>query len=514
MSIYLGSLVGMHEISCDVLVIGSGAAGLIAAAEARRRKAEVVLVSKAQLGYATSTMYSNGAFRAAVDGYTVEKHFEDTMEVGRSINDTSLVWRMVKEAPKRVLRLADFGLNLKISKGYVYVGEPPYPGRSIVNPLLNTCKVLGVRLLPNTMVTQIVKEDGEAIGAIALDVRRMETLAISAKAIILATGGCGQIYSRTDNPSRVTGDGYILALEAGAKLVDMEFVQFFPLGLAERTTWILTVTKGRLENDLGEDLLKKYGLDAKLGRAIIRMRDELSKAIMLELDKGREVFLDCSEAYENPDRASRIGLHILRGSKKVRICPLAHFMMGGVKISTNAETTIKGLYACGEVAGGVHGANRLGGNALTEAAVFGSIAGEEASKRAAEKKLHGVDPKRAYRLKELLGMLKEGKKEPREVKKRVKEITWNLVGIIRNEKGLREAMRLLEEIEPPKGKAGIMEALEAMNMVKVAKIVTLSALARAESRGAHFREDFPQEDSKWARNITIYSDNGRLKVVS
>ena len=505
----------MREVSCDVLVIGSGAAGLIAAAEARRRKAEVILVSKTPLGYASSTMYSNGAFRAAVNDYTIEKHFEDTIKVGRSINDASLVWRMVKEAPERVSRLADFGVNLKISKGYIHVGEPPYPGRSVVHPLLKACEVLGVKPLPSTMVTEIVVENGESIGAIALDVRRIEILTISAKAIILATGGCGQVYSRTDNPSRITGDGYVLALEAGAKLIDMEFVQFFPLGLAERTTWILSITKGRLENDLGEDLLKKYGLDAGLGRAIVRMRDELSKAMMLELRRGREIFLDCSEAYENPDRPTKIGLYILRGSKRVRVSPLAHFMMGGVKIGPNAETSIKGLYACGEVAGGVHGANRLGGNALTEAAVFGSIAGEEASKRAAREKLHRVDLKKAFTLKELLGVLKEGKRDPKEVKKEVKGISWNLVGIIRSERGLKEALELLEEIEPPKADRGsaIMEALEAMNMLKVAKIVALSALARTESRGAHFREDFPREDDKWARNLTIYLDNGRLKVI-
>lgn len=503
----------MREILCDVLVVGSGIAGLTAALEARGRKAEVVLVSKTPIGYATSTMYSNGAFRVAVGGYTVEEHFHDTVKAGRSINDASLVWRMVEEAPRRIFRLADFGVGLRISKGYVYAGDPPYPGYGIINPLVGACEALGVKSLPSAMVTEIAVEGGEAVGAIAIDVRRMEALAISAKAVIVATGGCGQIYSRTDNPPRITGDGYVLALEAGARLIDMEFVQFFPLGLADGAAWILLITKGKLENDLGEDILKKYGLNIGLDRAIHCARDELSRAIMLELKRGREVILDCAEAYESPDRTSMVGLNILRGSRRVRVSPLAHFMMGGVKINANAETAIEGLYACGEVAGGVHGANRLGGNALTEAVVFGSIAGEEASKRAAGRKIRRVDPGRASGLKELLGVLKDGKMDPREVKRRVKEITWNFVGVIRDGKGLREALELLEEVEPPKGDGMIMEALEAMNMVKVAKMVALSALARAESRGAHFREDFPEEDGRWARNVTIYLENGRLKVV-
>lgn len=509
---------GVDELLCDVLVIGSGAAGLMAAIEARRMGVDVILASKTPLGYATCTMYSAGAFRVAVNSYSIEEHFNDTLTGGGMLNNKALVWRMVNEAPIRIPRLLDLGIELTASEGYMYVGRPPYPGFSIVNPLVEAAGRLGVRLLPNTVATEIVKEGGEAIGVIALNLDRMRILAISAKSIVLATGGCGQVYLRTDNPLRTTGDGYVLGLEAGVELIDMEFIQFFPLGLAEGVTWMLPVSKGKLENDLGEDILQKYGLNVNLHKAIVMMRDRLSRAVMLEAKAGRGVILDYSEALNSPDRLTKIALHILSRLRKtaVRVLPLAHFTVGGIRINGKAETSLKGLYACGEVAGGVHGANRIGGNALTEAVVFGSIAGEEAAKRALESKISRVDLKHTCRIKEELGELREGAYSPGDVKNTIKNLAWSLVGVIRSGGGLRQALDMLKTIELYKVKAEnrieILEAIEALNMAKTARVIALSALTRTESRGAHFREDYPNEDRGWLKNIVVRLENGGFKV--
>ena len=511
-------MVNVDELSCDVLVIGSGAAGLMAAIEARRKGVDVVLASKTSPGYSTCTMYSAGAFRVAVNSYGVEKHFNDTLAGGGMLNSKALVWRMVNEAPKRIPKLLDLGVKLAASGGYIFIGKPPYPGYSIVNPLVKAAGSLGVKFLSNTIVTDIVKEGEEVLGVIALDLEKMRILAVSAKAVVLAAGGCGQVYLRTDNPLRITGDGYALGLQVGVELIDMEFIQFFPLGLADGAIWMIPVSRGKLENSLGEDILQKYGLNVNLHEAIIMMRDKLSRAIMLEAKAGRNVILDYSEALNNPDRLTKIALHVLSRLKKtvVKILPLAHFAMGGIKINENAETSLKGLYACGEVAGGIHGANRIGGNALTEAVVFGSIAGEEAARRALECKINKIDLKHTFRLKEELGKLGEGVYSPREVKNAIKNLAWNLVGIIRSGEGLRQALNMLKTIEQYRVKARnrieLLEAFEALSMVKTVKAITLSALTRTESRGAHFREDYPNEDGKWLKNIVIRLENSEFKV--
>lgn len=511
-------MVSVDELPCDVLVVGSGAAGLMAAIEAKRKGVDVVLASKTSLGYATCTMYSAGAFRVAVNSYSIEEHFNDTLTGGRMLNNKALVWRIVNEAPKRIPKLLDLGVKLTTSEGYILIGKPPYPGYSVVNPLVKAAGSLGVKLLPNTIAIEIVKEGNEALGVIALNLDKMRILAISAKAIVLATGGCGQVYLRTDNPLRTTGDGYALGLEAGVELIDMEFIQFFPLGLAKGVAWMLPVSKGKLENNLGEDILQKYGLNVNLHKAIIMMRDRLSRAVMLEAKAGRDIILDYSEALSNPDRLTKIALHILSRLKKttVKVLPLVHFTIGGIKINENAETSLKGLYACGEVAGGAHGANRIGGNALTEAIVFGSIAGEEAAKKALESRISKIDLKHAYKLKEELKELEEGVYSPREVKNTIKNLAWNLVGIIRSRESLKQALNMLKTIEPyrvkAKNRVELLEALEALNMVKTIKAITLSALTRTESRGAHFREDYPNEDKEWLKNIVIRLENNEFKI--
>lgn len=525
------------HLETDVLVVGGGAAGLRAAIEARRRGVDVLLVSKAPMGHANSTAYAGGVLRAAVGGMTCQRHLEETVVGGCFLNDQRLVGVMVGEAPARLAELAGFGVEAHTTPTGVSVHGPfMMSGLGLTLPLTETVRRMGVRVLEHHYVADLITAGGMVRGAIAVEVRTGRVKALQASSLVLATGGLGRLYERTDNPVGMTGDGYALAYRAGAALLDMEFVQFFPFGLAEPGLPVHMVSPslislGSLRNRLGEDFLGKRGLAVG---DYTWARDIMSRAFMEEVREGRGdmggLLLDLSgvaeEAWAEVPWLSHVRRTWLRRfdlTKPLHIAPLAHFFMGGVEVNERCEAGVSGLYAAGEVVGGVHGANRLGGNALTEAIVFGARAGWHAAEHAEKTESSPLDGRLVEkRMEAVLGPLSReggGGPNPREIKKRLGMVMWRDVGVIRRGESLRRALDEVEEIREASSKVcatsprGLVWALEAENMALVAELIVRSALCREESRGAHHRLDFPErDDGRWLRNVRVVRGDGGAQL--
>ncbi len=516
----------MEIIKTDVLVIGGGGAGMRAALAAREKGAEVLLVSKTPMGKSTCTYLSAGAFTLAVGGLAKETHLALTLQAGKGINVSELVEILVNEAPERVRELEQFGLVGEWQKGrYRCLGRPTAAGAPLANILAEAAMKKGVSSLPWVMVTELVTESGKVVGALGFDFRKGKTIAFLSKAIILANGGGGALYWRHDNPVRATGDGYALAFHAGCPLRDMEFVQFIPVGLAEpgKPAYLIApplADMGRVINSTGEDILKKYQITEK--PVAVRSRDSFSLAVFKEEMEGREVFIDLRSLSEKDwlqDSLVRLQrdmlMKYLSGSlKPLRISPMCHFFMGGVAIDQNGRTEIAGLYAAGEIAGGLHGANRMGGNALSEILVFGYRAGKDAGAWALEQDwVKGAHDLLNVRLDffQKEWVTSAAGLAPRLIRKKIGEILWREGGILREESGLSsslEALKRIRQEDLPRTKTEspkeILEKMEVENALLVAEMILHSALMREESRGGHFRKDFPNtNDQKWKGNIFL-----------
>jgi len=516
----------MEIIKTDILIIGGGGAGMRAALTAKERGTEVLLVSKTPIGKSTCTYLSGGAFSLAVGGVAKEDHLKATLQAGKGINDPNLVAILVEEAVERVRELESLGVVGEWQTGRFYcLGKPPAWGAPLAKAMADAVKRQGISVLPWVMVFDLLIEDGRAVGALGFDVRKGTFSAFASKAIILTNGGGGALYQRHDNPVRITGDGYALAFHAGCQLRDMEFVQFIPPGLAEpgKPTILIAPSlcdAGRVINSRGEDILKRYQISEK--PVAVRCRDSFSQAILMEETEGREVYLDLRAVSEKEwprDNMAQSQRDLLMRNfscmqKPLHISPMCHHFMGGVVTDQKGMTAIPGLFAAGEVVGGVHGANRMGGNALDEVMVFGHRTGSSAAEwvrkhvwsKNTETLIHG-------RLSAFLGKPKSSGKgvEPKAVKKMIGQILWKESGILRDGKGLEGALESLQrfrkEILPqidaqtPKE---ILEKMEVENAILVGEMITRCAIMREESRGAHFRKDFPStDDQKWKGNIFL-----------
>ena len=516
----------METIETDILIIGGGGAGMRAALTAKERGAEVLLASKTPIGKSTCTYLSGGAFSLAVEGMSQEGHLKATLQAGRGINAPDLAKILVEEALERVHELERLGLVGEWRKGRFFcLGTPPAWGAPLAKAMADAVKKQGISLLAWVMISDLLIEEGRAVGALGFDFQKGKFLAFAAKAIILANGGGGALYQRHDNPVRITGDGYALAFHAGCHLRDMEFVQFIPPGVAEPGKPAILIAPslcdaGRVINSLGEDILNKYQITEK--PVAVRSRDLFSQAIFMEEAEGREVFLDLrgiSEEEWPRDNMAHTQRDLLRRNfscslKPIRISPMCHHFMGGVMADPKGMTEIPGLFAAGEVVGGVHGANRMGGNALDEVLVFGHRAGESAAEWAREQvRKKGTGTLIQDRLRVLQGMARSSGKglSPKAARKMIGEILWKESGILRDRKGLEGALdslrRIRQEILPqmnaetPKE---ILEKMEVKNAILVGEMITRCALMREESRGAHFRKDFPKtDDQKWRGNIFL-----------
>lgn len=517
----------MRQDSFEVIVIGSGAAGLRAALSVRETGRSVCVVSKGRPGKSTCTGYSGGVMAGSSGPDKRKVHLQRTLTAGRGLNDLTLAEILVEEAPLRINELREWGIHGDFLNGYLFAkGPAPALGMEIIRCLLHRNKEVGTQFLNDLVVTDVTALHG-AVGVKALDKSSGEQLALAAKAVVIAAGGAAALFLRHDNPKTILGDGYRLALEAGAELRDMEFVQFYPLCLAAPGAAPLVIPPrladcGRLTNDDGEDILDKYRITER--PAGERARDLLSQALFREIyRKGKRVWLDLRNLTEEDWRADPFAMSLQRlllkrhgaGSRPLQVAPAAHHSMGGVNMDTRGATSVPGLFAAGEACGGLHGANRMGGNALSETLVFGARAGNaaaawaeglpEADLRAVAKAL-AEDPSK-WDCGSWLGA---------ELKERLRKIMWEDGGIIREAGGLSRALAAVQEIEQeasastsrPSGKT-LLDLIELRSALKVARIILEAADRRQESRGAHFREDFPdQDDEQWRGHLLVHLGPG------
>jgi succinate dehydrogenase/fumarate reductase flavoprotein subunit len=514
----------MEHFSCDVLVIGSGGAGLRAAIECREEGLDVCVISKASAGKGTSTIVSGGVFAGTREGASTQSHFARTLQAGRGVNQQELVEILVAEAPDRLKELMQWGINAEFRNGYLFSqGAAPMWGREITQCLITKCNALGVRFFGG-MVVADVKMETDTAGVVAYRVQSGDWLAIGAKALVLATGGTGALFQRHDNPRRMLGDGYILGLNAGAVLQHMEFVQFYPLGVAEPGLPSFLIPPrladhGGLFNGRGEEIHEKYNISER--PAGERARDRLSQALFIEIYRNAEqVWLDLTRVSEDDWHAdpfsgsTRKILQDRYGAKEkaLRIAPMAHHVMGGVRIDTRGVTSVPGLFAAGEVTGGVHGANRMGGNALTETLVFGKRAGDTAAQWAADAKQSsskiGADARRAF--------LNHSSKKKTDLDsghltRQLQQVMWKEGGILRNKKGLAKALEAVRNIQQQALESSlerdpneVQRLLELRFAAATAALIVEAAQKREESRGAHYREDFPdQDDENWKGTLQV-----------
>ena len=448
----------METLTTDVLVIGSGLAGLLSALEAEKAGLRVLVVGKFAIGMGTNTSLANGAFTVSNSHFSKEDHLRATLESGKGLNDAGRVRTLVEKGPDAIRKLEDYGVPvLEKRMGYLVArpeGSSQLPGCLLIKPLVARLKDGSIKLLPGLIVFDLVVEEGEVQGAFGF-LNDGKPCLIHSKVVILSTGGAGAIYRRNDNQRSILGDGYALALRAGLPALDLELVQFYPLVLGEpRLSCFLLYPpypkEVRLLDEKGEDLLEEFNMGRDLNQAVIRERDRFSIALYLASQRG-DVFFDLTQVPR--EEWERYPLNFLRKSKfpfqerAFLVSPAVHFFMGGVEVDENGKTSLPGLFAAGEVVWGAHGANRLGGNALTEGAVFGMIGGQSAAEYALQK---GPDPGSSPSFSEGF-MVKWDRKvqsylrkrrgtfdPPRYLLKELKDLAWRYAGPERAEESLKE----------------------------------------------------------------------------
>ncbi|TFH19406.1 FAD-binding protein [Candidatus Bathyarchaeota archaeon] len=523
------------HVQSDVLIVGTGGAGLRAAIEAHEKGAKVVIVSKAPAGYNNCTIVAGNGYLAALGGMSIEEHRERTLSTGKGLNDPALVEVLVNEGAEKVLELERFGCVVNVHRGGINVGGPESKlGQGITLPMVQYIRKLGIEIVENVILTKLLKKDGAVVGAVGYSSREEQPVIFQTKAVLLASGGAGGLFKRTDCPKRTTGDGYSLAFQAGARLRDMEFCQFFPLALAEPDQPSLLVDgkvvwEGKILNANGEDIPAKHHVTER--PYIAKSRDLLSRAMMREVHDGAgvegAVLLDAREVVKNGKPGDFYGMgsyeyyvEKLRAHERpIRIAPLSHFTMGGIVANTYGETDVPGLFAAGEVVGGVHGANRHGGNALTDVTVFGVRTAKKAVEYAESKSMVDVDElaeSEIERYKRLAS--RDTGFTPPTLMDLVRENMWENVGVIRDSYTLVEAYQKLSELRDSTrsllAKPGkqLLNALELIMALDVCEYITRAAMERRESRGAHFRLDHPTEDPTWRKTIILSKKDGAIQV--
>ena len=524
-------------IECDALVIGGGGAGARAALEAKKRGAKVCLVTKGKFGetgstnfVASETLGINAAFGYEDERDTPEIHLKDTIETGLEVYDEKMAKILAYEACDRIKELMELGMefdkNGKIKQkklsGCTYprsLSSKGATGRKIVETLKNEVIKQGVEIFEDTRILDLVMDGKRIAGALGYS---KDFLIFRAKSIILTCGGAGGIFSKNINPKDVMGDGYALGYKAGANLVNMEFIQVGPGLVFPKIKFIIHSYmwrfKPKLCNSLGEEFLNKYCdspnsvLELKAMSFPFSVRTDakyLDIAVFREILEGRGtknggVYLDVTHVSkeELEEKAPVTYNTILNGGvdiskDTIEIAPLVQTFNGGVSINERTETGVEGLFAAGEAAGGVHGADRPGGNSLIDCQVFGRRAGLCAYEYSKNKKfgeIKNIDEK-------IDQYSKEG--DYFEIEE-IKELFWRNLTIIRNENGLKEVLRKINSLK--KKNIGFGDAnknSDFENMMLVGEVIAKVALARKESRGTHYREDYPHMNEKFRKRIFI-----------
>ena len=576
-----------HEY--DVIVIGAGGAGLRAAIEAARSGAKTAIITKSLLGKAHTVMAEGGCAAALTnadprDGWKV--HFHDTMKGSKWLANWRMAEYHAKEAPDRVRELEQWGavfdrtpknlINQRNFGGHTFprlahVGDAT--GLEIIRTLQERGIHEGIDIFMEYTVRTLLKEGDRVTGCVAYTRVEGDFHAFSAKSVVLATGGITRCWSVCSGSWEYTGDGHALALWAGAELRDMEFVQFHPTGMVwPPSVRGILVTEGvrgeggRLTNSDGTRFMFDYVPEMFAGDhadsieesdqwveevvsgklATVRRppelltRDVVAKAINSEVKAGRGsphggAFLDISHRGEEAILKKLPSMHhqfkelagVDISKEPMEVGPTAHYVMGGVCVDAESqETTVPGLFACGEVASGLHGANRLGGNSLSDLIVFGKRAGEYAAKRAKDLAQPAIDEVQVGRAIDdmMAPLLREGGENPGLIYDEMRDMMQSKVGIIRTKSELEEAREDIKSFKQRalgcspgtarKYNSGWHQALDLINMADVSHAATLAAITREESRGGHTRDDFPTpEDDYWGKTLNIiWMENGEMKI--
>jgi succinate dehydrogenase/fumarate reductase flavoprotein subunit len=542
----------------DVLVVGAGGAGMYAAIAAAREGRSVLLLDKSLVGRGGATIMAQMTVAAAIgheepDDWTL--HLEDTIEAGRGLCNEQLAAMVCQGGPQRILEMDRWGTRWAREDGHIrQVTAPGHrrkrccyvdflsTGPAVAGTLRRQVSGLErVRRVSNLAAIEICVAGGRARGAVALDLSTGSLTTIAARAVILAAGGLTKIFRRNSASANMAGEAYWLALDAGAELVDMEFVQFFPIAhLAPRLVGMDPIMwdpfryklGGKLLNGRFEEFIHRYGGEDE-GR-YTAARDRASYAILKEVEAGRGsphggVYLDFRHVSDDSlrkafgpviDRLRDNGIDLTQ--TPVEVSPMAHYHMGGVAVNERLETRIPGLFAAGEAVGGANGANRLSGNAITEALVFGERAGFFAACAAAEADLEW-SPQYAERAREELAMLRRRTARgpsPATVQDRIQDLMWEHAGPFRSGEKLREALDMLRAYRDQLADLAVapgdifnldvQDWYELKAMLRSAEAVVLAALNRAESRGAHHRLDVPQTLAAFERNQLLSLADGAL----
>lgn len=536
-------------IKSDVLIIGSGGAGCRAAIEVSNEGKEALIVSKGLSFRSGCTGMAEGGYNAAlglVDPEdTIEAHIKDTLKGGAYLNDPKLVDILVNESPKRLSDLEEYGalfdrqesgeLNQRPFGGQTYrrtCFQGDRTGHEIMTALKEEILKRNIKTMDEVMITQLILDPAESfmpkvIGAVGLDLKTSKTIFFQAKAVILASGGAGQLYPVSSNTTQKNGDGLAIAWNAGADLIDMEEVQFHPTGMVYPdsrkgvlVTEAVRAEGGKLINSEGERFMGRYD-----DRMELATRDVVARSIYNEIMEGRGtehggVYLDVThldgELIEEKletmlEQFLDVGVDIRE--EPMEVAPTAHHHMGGLRINPDASTNVENLFGAGEVCGGVHGANRLGGNALADTQVFGKIAGSSAASATDIADFRYNNEAVEQEENRIKSLIKEGSINPLDMKKEIQNLMWEKVSIVRNEQNLKSALeRLLEMKNELKDlnvddrtqfNESLITALEVTNMVEICILIVKSAILRRESRGAHFREDFPETNDAWKKSIVM-----------
>jgi L-aspartate oxidase len=503
------------------LVIGTGIAGLYVALRARELGRRVTVVTKSTLAE-SNTRYAQGGIAAAVGADdTPARHLRDTVRAGAGLVNPAAARQLTEEGPARIADLVRFGVPFDSVEGQVALGREAAHGRArilhaggdatgllIETTLQGRALAAGLEVEERTSLRRLTPEPGGGWRALLVRDGEHDGREIAASAVVLATGGAGSLYRESSNPAIATGEGVAVAFRTGAMLADMEFIQFHPTVFYHpgAPRYLLTeAIRGEgayLRNALGERFMPKYHRDAELAP-----RDVVSRAIVREMARTRtpQVYLDATHlprdrfATRFPTIVRFLAGYALDPSRdRIPVAPAAHFSIGGVATDLEGRSSLPGLLACGEVAAtGVHGANRLASNSLLEGIVFGE--------HVVRQLVHAVPggPRRPRRYREVPEKRGRGAPPAPDASARIAKILWERVGIVRNARGLSLAVRDLDTLSARLEPAGEEPPGPLANAALTAGLIALAALTRTESRGVHFRSDFPAPRPEWRSHLAM-----------
>jgi succinate dehydrogenase / fumarate reductase flavoprotein subunit/fumarate reductase flavoprotein subunit len=544
----------IDDLSCDVLILGAGGAGMLAALHVTTAnpQARIVIAVKGLIGQSGCTRMVQGGYNCVLNSAdSFDKHFDDTIKGGQFLNNQELAWALVHDSPDRIIELENCVGCLFDRNADGTIHQKPFAGQSF-DRTVHKGDLTGIEIMsnlrdwvfeqPNVTVLEetrgldFLTAGSRVVGAVLLDNRRGRFIAVTAKATLSATGAGATMYHISSPSLEKAADGQAMAARLGAEFVDMEMMQFHPTGILAGNS---IATGGLLEeglrgagahlyNALGERYMQRYSPD-KLERAT---RDVVSRSSYMEIMAGRGtpsggVLIDATHIKDVAkhfagmvDRCREYGFDLV--NSRVEVSPSSHYHMGGIRIDVNCRTSIDGLFAAGEDSGGVHGANRLGGNGVADSIVFGARAGDEMVDYISTSP--GPQPPapaiEAVCNRWLQPLERNSGESPFKLRDRLERVMWTKVGVVRNGPDMQSALPEIQEIRQriqsavgngdPVYNAPWNETINTENLSFIAEMLTRSALAREESRGAHYRSDFPAQKVEWLKNIfmTPKSDGG------